>query len=140
MVDRARVERLLETLAGYRDQLAPLRDLPASEYKGERALAARYLVQASAQVSIDIANHLIASSGWRAPADYRDSFTVLQEQGIIDVALAERMRNLAGLRNRLVHVYEEIDDAIVQESLTDGLHDLSAYAQAIAFHLAQDDS
>ncbi len=138
MVDRARVERLLETLAAYRDQLAPLRDLPASRYGGERALAGRYLVQASAQATIDIANHLIASSGWRAPTDYRDSFTVLEENGVIATSLAKRMRDLAGLRNRLVHIYEEIDDAIVHESLTEGLHDLSAYAQAIASHLTED--
>jgi uncharacterized protein YutE (UPF0331/DUF86 family) len=63
MVDRARIERLLETLAGYRERLLPLRDLPASGYRDERALAGRYLVQASAQAAIDIANHLIASSG-----------------------------------------------------------------------------
>jgi len=132
MVDRARVERLLETLASYRDQLAPLRDLPADEYRGERALAGRYLVQASAQACIDIANHVIASSGWRAPVDYRDSFTVLEEQGVIDSTLAERLRDLAGLRSRLVHIYEEIDDAIVHASLTEGLRDLSAYARAVA--------
>lgn len=138
MVDRPRVEQLLETLTGYRDQLVPLRDLPVSQYRCERALAGRYLVQASAQAAIDIANHLIASSGWRAPADYRESFTVLQEQGVIAASLAERMRDLAGLLNRLVHVYEEIDDAIVHASLAEGLNDLGAYAQAIASHIADD--
>lgn len=132
MVDPGRVERLLEALAGYRTRLETLRDLPADEYEGERALAGRYLVQAAAQACIDIANHVIASSGWRAPRDFRDAFTVLEEEKAIDAALAERMRALAGLRNRLVHVYEDVDDRIVHASLPEGLDDLSRFARAMA--------
>ena len=132
MVDPGRLRRLLEALAEYRKELERLRALPVSEYQGERAYAGRYLVQAAAQACIDMANHVIASSGWRAPADFRDAFTVLEEQGAIDPALADRMRALAGLRNRLVHVYERVDDRIVHDSLQAGLEDLSKYAQAMA--------
>ena len=132
MVDPARIRRLLEALEDYRARLERLRDLPAAEYKGDTAFAGRYLVQASAQVCIDIANHVIASSGWRTPEDFRDSFTVLEENGAIDGELAERMRALAGLRNRLVHVYEEVDDRLVHESLREGLQDLSDFSRATA--------
>ncbi|MGI8904498.1 MAG: type VII toxin-antitoxin system HepT family RNase toxin [Solirubrobacteraceae bacterium] len=132
MVDPGRVRRLLEALSAYRDRLAPLRDLPSADYEGDAAFAGRYLVQASAQACIDIANHVIASSGWRAPADFRDAFTVLEQHAALDGELAERMRELAGMRNRLVHIYEEVDDRIVHESLPQGLEDLSSYAQAIA--------
>ncbi|MGH3995944.1 MAG: HepT-like ribonuclease domain-containing protein [Pseudonocardiaceae bacterium] len=50
----------------------------------------------------------------------------------LDDALAGRLRGLAGLRNRLVHVYDEIDDARVHEALTTGLPDLDAFAAAVA--------
>lgn len=132
MVDPARVQRLLESLADYRTRLEALRDVPVDQYEGDRAFAGRYLVQASAQACIDIANHLIASSGWRAPADFRDAFTVLEEQGAIDADLADRMRALAGLRNRLVHVYERVDDRIVHAALPEGLEDLGRFGQAMA--------
>jgi len=132
MVDPGRLRRLLEALAEYRTELERLRNAPLTEYRGERAYAGRYLVQAAAQACIDMANHVIASSGWRAPADFRDAFTVLEEHRAIDPDLASRMRALAGLRNRLVHVYEKVDDRIVHDSLHAGLEDLSSYAQAIA--------
>lgn len=132
MVDPARVRRLLGGLEEYMARLAVLRDLPSAEYEGDHAFAGRYLVQASAQACIDMANHVIASSGWRPPADFRDAFTVLEEQGSIDAELAERMRALAGLRNRLVHVYEDVDDRIVQQSLEEGLQDLARFSQAMA--------
>ena len=133
MVDPGRLRRLLEALSEYRNQLERLReDAPFAEYRGERAYAGRYLVQAAAQVCIDMANHVIASSGWRAPADFRDAFTVLEEQGVIEPDLAGRMRALAGLRNRLVHVYERVDDRIVHSSLGAGVQDLATFSQAIA--------
>ena len=138
MVDPGRLRRLLDALAEYRTQLERLRDAPVAEYRGERAYAGRYLVQAAAQVCIDMANHVIASSGWRVPADFRDAFTVLEEQGVIEPDLAERMRALAGLRNRLVHVYEKVDDKIVHSSLGAGLQDLSAFSRAIALLVERD--
>lgn len=57
---------------------------------------------------------------------------MLEERGVLDAELAQRMRTLAGLRNRLVHVYEQVDDRVVHEALPRGLEDLSRYAQAIA--------
>jgi len=132
MVDPGRLRRLLGDLEGYRDRLVALSELPVAEHQGDRAFAARYLVQVSAQACIDMANHVIASAGWRTPADFRDAFTVLEEEGAIESGLAERMRALAELRNRLLHVYEEVDDRIVHRSLGEGLDDLSAFARAMA--------
>jgi len=132
VVDSGRVRRLLEDLADYRGKLATLSELPPADYQGDRAFAGRYLVQVSAQICIDIANHLIASAGWRSPVDFRDAFTVLEEEGVVDAVLAERMRALAGLRNRLVHVYEDVDDRIVHQSLGEGLEDLSNFSRAVA--------
>jgi uncharacterized protein YutE (UPF0331/DUF86 family) len=105
--------------------------LPLEDYLEHHALAGRYLVQVSAQTCIDLANHVIASSRWRAPRDFRDAFTVLEENGVLDPDLAERLRALAGLRNRLVHLYEEIDDSLVHRALTEGLRDLEGYGRAI---------
>ncbi len=132
MVDPDRVRRLLGSLSDYRDRLAELREMETDAYVREQALAGRYLVQVSAQSCIDIANHVIASEGWRVPADFRDAFTVLEENGVLDPRLAERLRALAGLRNRLVHLYEEIDDATVHRALGAGLDDFDAFGAAVA--------
>jgi uncharacterized protein YutE (UPF0331/DUF86 family) len=103
-----------------------------AEYLRHEVYAGRYLVQVAAQTCIDLANHIIASEGWRAPRDFGDSFTILAEYGVIDDALAGRLRGLAGLRNRLVYVYDEIDDTRVHELLGAGLPDLNVFASALA--------
>lgn len=42
------------------------------------------------------------------------------------------MRDLAGLRNRLVHVYGDVDDRLVHAAMGEGLGDLNEFASAIA--------
>lgn len=138
MVDPDRVRRLLGQLEEFRARLADLRDLPRDHYVAEKAFEGRYLVQAAAQLCIDVANHAIASEGWRVPADFGDAFAVLQDQGVLDTELAARLQDLAGLRDLLVHAYADIDDARIHAALQDGLQDLSRFAQAVAVLTADD--
>ncbi len=132
MVDPDRVRRLLQLLDTFTTELDQLASADRETYVREHAYEGRYLVQASAQVCIDVANHLIASEGWRTPTDFRDAFTVLEENTVLEPDLAERLRALAGLRNRLVHLYDDIDDELVHEALRDGLGDLRSYSRAVA--------
>jgi uncharacterized protein YutE (UPF0331/DUF86 family) len=132
MVDPERVARMLETLATYREHMRSLSELPLDAYLSSHPFEGRYLVQASAQVCIDIANHVISSEGWRVPRDFRDAFTVLREQGVVAEELADSLRDLAGMRNVLVHLYDDVDDERVHEGLRAGLADFELFARAIA--------
>jgi uncharacterized protein YutE (UPF0331/DUF86 family) len=132
VVDLDRLHQRLELLAGYLAALRLLRDLPLPEYLAHHVYAGRYLVQVAAQTCIDLANHVIASEGWRAPRDFGDTFTVLREHGVLDEELAGRLRGLAGMRNRLVHVYDDIDDARVHGALVAGLPDFEDFGAAVA--------
>lgn len=132
MVDPDRVRRLLQLLDRFTAELDELAATDREDYVRDHAYEGRYLIQAAAQVCIDVANHVIASEGWRTPTDFRDAFTVLEEHAVLGPELAERLRALAGLRNRLVHLYDDVDDSLVHEALRDGLTDLRAFARAIA--------
>jgi uncharacterized protein YutE (UPF0331/DUF86 family) len=124
MVDPDRVRRLLTMLERYRGLLAL--DDP-DPYRR------RHLVQTAAQISIDLANHVIAADGYRPPRDYGDAFRVLAEEGVLDEALAMRMVALAGARNLIVHLYAEVDDERLARVVREGgINDLSAFAAAIA--------
>lgn len=130
MVDLDRLQLRLELLHGYLAELRRLRDLDRATYLRE-AYAGRYLVQVAAQTCIDVAGHVVASEGWRAPTDFADGFTVLLEHGVLDAGLTGRLRALAGLRNRLVHVYDRVDDERVHDALAEGLGDFAAFGTAI---------
>lgn len=85
-----------------------------------------------AQTCIDLANHIMPPKAGGPRVNFGDSFTILAERSVIDDALAGWLHGLAELRNRLVHVYDEIDDTRVHELLAAGLPDLDAFGTALA--------
>lgn len=124
MVDPDRLRRLLGLLEEHRGLLA----IPT-----EDVYRRRYLIQVAAQVCIDIAQHVIASEGFRVPSDYGDAFRSLAEADVLSSSLAERMVLLVGARNVIAHLYAEVDDERLAAAIAEGgLQDLSDFAKAVA--------
>lgn len=135
MVDPRRVRAKLMVLERYAARLGAM----ATEVGDDtRVFARRYLVQGAIQICIDIANHLIASEGWVPARDFREAFTRLEEHGVLDAGLAGRLRDATGLRNRLVHLYDDVDDAALARDAREGIADFDAFARAIAQRLTDD--
>ena len=93
--------------------------------------SAKYYLQVSIEVCLDVASHIIASERLRAPKDYADSFTVLNEAGIISSDLCNKLRQMAKFRNRLVHLYGEIDNEYIYEFLKSDLDDFTEFKKTI---------
>ncbi|CAN5230347.1 DUF86 domain-containing protein [soil metagenome] len=132
MVDPSRVRAKLSLLDAYLTRLRWLAAMDRAAYVEDRAYEGRYLVQATAQVCIDLANHLIASEGWQPATEFRQSFARLAEHDVLTDDHVARLQDLAGLRNRLVHLYDDVDDALVHDALGEGLADIERFAAVIA--------
>lgn len=132
VVDPDRVRAKLATFAAYCRRLDELAAQPTEAYLPDAAYEGRYLVQSAAQVCLDLAHHLIASRGWAPTVEYRDAYARLAEHDVLDRELTGRLQDLAGLRNRLVHLYDDVDDVLVHRALQEGRADLDAFAASIA--------
>jgi len=84
------------------------------------------------QACLDLAAHVVASEGYGTPATQAESFTLLQRHGVIDEALAENLRRMAGFRNLVVHRYADIDPKAVATIVRDRLDDLRGFAARVA--------
>lgn len=133
MVDPARLRRLLGRIADRRERLASYGREDRERYLGdeEAVAASKYLLITAIEDVLSVANHIVASEGWRSPADYADAFEVLREHGVVVRDLAERLGSMARFRNLLVHVYAEVDDARVHRFLAEDLGDFDAYSAAV---------
>lgn len=134
MVNVEKVLSLLRILEATLEQLRRIIviDREAFLADGLALGAAKYYLQTAIEACIDIGNHIISSEGYRPPRDYRDVFTVLQENDVVDDELAVMLRQMAGLRNRLVHLYWEIDDELIFTYLQGNLGDFEAYMRRIS--------
>lgn len=136
MVDRARAARYLESLDRL---LLDWRELSlqctAARLASERPFAQRacYILLASIQTTLDLANMAIAEKGLRRPDSYREAFDILEKNGLIrDRRTAAVLRELAGFRNVLVHHYIELDWRKVQRNIRNGLQALVRFRQDAA--------
>lgn len=107
--------RKLSRLRKYLSDLSPhagrsVEVLTEDPYRVER------LLELLVQVAVDIVSHELAERRI-VPGSYRAAFLRAGEEGLIPADLAASLAEAAGLRNILVHLYEEIDYAIVSESV-----------------------
>ena len=111
-IDKVLVIRKMNLIGRDLKRLKPLSQLSfknyLSKYENE-ILAERYLERIIGRI-IDINYHLITGVGNLPPKDYFESFTMLGELGILSKDLAQKLAGLAGVRNRLAHEYNEIDE------------------------------
>lgn len=113
----------LKSLLSY-NQKELLSDLPLL-YFAERVM--ERLVTAA----IDINYHIVTDLAGKSPEDYHSSFFDLARKKIITLKLASQLAPSAGLRNMLVHEYQEIDYKIFCKSLAIAQKSYTSYARAI---------
>jgi uncharacterized protein YutE (UPF0331/DUF86 family) len=133
LVDLARLRSLLSRLTSACQELQPYAGMSLDQYLADRRSvhASKYLLVTAIEDALAIANHIIASEGYRAPADYADAFRSLAEAGVLDQSLSRRLEAMARFRNLLIHVYAEVDDRRVHGFLQSDLSDLQLLARVI---------
>jgi len=129
MVELETIEGVFHNLDTYLDQLHQLAALRREELQDDlvKLGAAKYYLQVAIECCIDVANHIIARQGFRAPESYADSFTVLAENGVIEQDFASTAHKMTRMRNRLVHLYWEVDANILHDVLRNNLDDLDRF-------------
>ena len=133
MVDRELVVRKLALILEDLRAVSPIAQKPLDEYLASdlnEIVTERYLERMIGRM-IDINYHLITDAGHAPPRDYYASFTELAKLRILPPALASQIAMCAGLRNRLIHEYDEIDPRRVHEGLLAAVRDIPEYLQHV---------
>lgn len=94
--------------------------------------AERYLERIITRAT-DINRHVIGETG-KGTEDvksYKDTFLRLGDLGIYPSVFSEEIAKSAGMRNLLVHDYDNINPRIIYDSVRDALEQYSKYCQYI---------
>ena len=137
MVDRELVTRKLAMIVDDLRAVTPLAMKPLDDYLVstiDEVLAERYLERMIGRM-IDVNYHIVTDAGHAPPRDYYESFTQLGKLGVLPVAFASQIAACAGLRNRIVHEYDEIDPRRVYEGLQAAVRDIPEYLRRVHQHV-----
>ena len=130
-------DRMLKLVSQMREALGHLKRLKECERAvfindPDKTGSAKYHFIISIEAAIDISNHIISKNGYRAPEDYADAFVVLGENGTLEKSFVDDLKEMAKFRNRLVHVYWEIDENKIYDILQNRLGDFKTFLNQIA--------
>ena len=141
MVSIDKLSRKLIQLDEYLGFLKEISNKSESDFLKDKILigSAKYYLQVSIECCLDIANHIIASDRLRAPKDYADSFSILGENDILEASLVAKLRQMAKFRNRLVHLYGDIDDRFVYDFTRKDIADIKTFQKDIVNQFIKSD-
>lgn len=130
-------DKIAKLISELRKAVERLRSLKAVDKAGfisdpDKIGSAKYSFIVAVESAIDIANHIISQNGYRTPEDYGDTFQVLSEHGVFTRDFVSVLKNMAKFRNRLTHLYWEVDDEQVYEILQTRLEDFKTFLDGIA--------
>lgn len=136
-------ERIRKMVSSMRVAVRQLSDLSGLEEKNflddsHKIASAKYNFIIAIEAAIDMGNHIISQNGFRAPEDYADTFSVLGEYGVVSDEFAKELRKMARFRNRLVHIYWEVDDKQVYNIIRANIGDFKTFLNSISMFLGLD--
>lgn len=88
-------------------------------------------IQRACECSIDLAMHIVSERKLGIPQNSRDAFEVLENNGVLEKALASKMKSMVGFRNIAVHNYESVNIKVVQMIIEKHLGDFKEYIYSI---------
>jgi uncharacterized protein YutE (UPF0331/DUF86 family) len=104
---RRRLQRLEQYIAELEKQR--LATLQTFQRDFTRQLAVERAFQAAVESCTDIAAHIVSVYRLGHPQESRDVYRFLVQAGYLDAQFGEAMAALVALRNRIVHLYWDLD-------------------------------
>jgi uncharacterized protein YutE (UPF0331/DUF86 family) len=133
MIDRELVTRKMVLITEDLERLERLAARSREEYLAseiDEIVAERCLERMIGRM-IDVNYHVLTESGEPPPRDYFDSFVALARVGALPSDFAARIAACAGLRNRIVHAYDDLDPGRVHDALGAASRDVPEYLARI---------
>ncbi|OGX14679.1 MAG: hypothetical protein A2166_06205 [Omnitrophica WOR_2 bacterium RBG_13_41_10] len=91
-------------------------------------------LQLSIQGCIDIASHIISDQSWPVPDTLAGLFEILMEHEIISEELSNRLKEMVGFRNIIIHEYGTLDLDKVYNILNQDIQDIYSFMKQVCIY------
>ena len=140
MLNRELILDRMSRVREYVKNLKELGKLPMEEFVSDfkATNSAERLLQISIEACLDIGNHIISRCGLERPREYKDVFLILGREGLLPYPFAEKLIPMVKFRNRLVHLYWEVDKKEVYEVIKNNLSDIEEFIKYVTGYLEKE--
>ncbi|AFY75032.1 hypothetical protein Syn7502_03138 [Synechococcus sp. PCC 7502] len=135
-VNPAIVMAKLAYMKQYLLDLIRFKDISLEDYlNSDNHYVVERLLQLIADVQTDVNRHLIKGLGGVQPRENAETAIVINSLGVIEIGLAQKMSASIGLRNVIVHLYDELNPEIVHGAISKTITDYAQYQRQILNYL-----
>lgn len=133
MVDKDILQRKLSFIDLKLHNLETLKHMERHEFLAsfQSVDSAKYNLQVCIEALIDISNHVIARERWGIPGTSAEAVKLLIKHGVLDQDKELSIVQMVKFRNRIVHLYQEVDDSEIYRILQENLDDIKDFIQAV---------
>lgn len=135
MTDRALIEKKLAVIVGAVSDLRRLARLDQLRHDVREERFVEHTLQLAVQAALDVASHIVSDETLGEPTTNRELFDLLVRAEWIDGGLAAHLSRMAGFRNVLVHGYDDVDLAVVEDIVRNRLDDLLQFVNRVSARL-----
>ncbi|MGD8716252.1 MAG: DUF86 domain-containing protein [Desulfobacterales bacterium] len=132
-----RIKEHLKNLNKYYLLLRKIQKKDYKDFKRDEILqgSSERFLQLAIESCLNIGNRLISLEQFNTPTEtpetYADIFVQLKNLDVIDNSFCDRLVKMTKFRNRLVHLYWEIDPQKVYEIIVDNLEDFKHFERDV---------
>ncbi|MEK6844909.1 MAG: DUF86 domain-containing protein [Nanoarchaeota archaeon] len=119
----SRVQEKIYEIEQFLEELESSLPEDFEEYKTDyklRAIGERYFEKIIESV-VDLAFLIIKGKNLKQPDEDKQAFDILAKEKIIEISLADKLKDAKGMRNILAHEYGRIDNELIFHSLVEEL-------------------
>ena len=138
MIDKGLIKGRLLLIDDYITHLESLSQMPISEFLSDRrnAAAAESFLRRSLEAIFDIGRHILAKTGGiNMATEYKAIARGLGERNVVSKDLSQKLIQMAGYRNRMVHMYHIIAEDELYNIITEDLNDIREFVVSIKKYL-----
>ena len=128
-----KLQNLQRCIVRAREEYSKSPETFATDYSHQDAAILNVL--RACETLIDLSNHCIKRNKLGIPTSSAQSFELLKQGNIIAPSLADAMKRMVHFRNTIVHQYDDLDVAVVEDVILHHLDSLLECAEIIIKHM-----
>jgi uncharacterized protein YutE (UPF0331/DUF86 family) len=134
--DRARILSKLDEMVKYVEELHDM--LPdKEEYLHDliKRRACEKTIEVAIESLIDVSAMIVSAQKFGLPANEENILEILIGKKVLSRKLGEKLKDMKGFRNVLIHRYAHVDDEMVYHNLSNYLKDFYEFENAVESYL-----
>lgn len=136
MIDTALVDKKVAFIETCVRELVELVRLEVLDSDIREQRFAQHTLQMALQSALDVSSHIVSARRLGEPETNRELFSLVAADGWVSADLLPTLKAMAGLRNILVHGYQQVDNRILRDVIEHRLQDLVRFATEVRERVA----